>query len=50
MMGTWKKRKLLKGMRASRTRSGPARIYYAVPPETGWRGGEPSQNGFRGRK
>jgi hypothetical protein len=38
-MATWKKRKLIKDTRASRTRSGKARVYFAYPPATGWPGG-----------
>lgn len=48
-MGTWKKRKLLKGTRASRTRSSKARITFVFPPETGWPGGDPRLNGYRPR-
>lgn len=36
-----------KHARASRTKSKRARIYFAYPPEGGWPGGDPRQNGFR---
>lgn len=46
-MHQWKKRKIQKGLRASRTKSTPARLYVAVPPEGGWPGGDPIKNGFK---
>lgn len=46
-MGNWKKRKLSKGQRASRTRSTPCRIYIATPPLNGWPGGDPINNGWK---
>lgn len=46
-MGTWKKHKLQKGARASRTTSGKARITFVHPPESGWPGGRPEDNGYR---
>jgi len=46
-MGTWKKHKLLKGQRASRTRSSKARIVFVFPPKTGWPGGDPRNNGYQ---
>lgn len=48
-MGTWKKRKLVKGLRASRTTSKKSRIVYVAPPENGWPGGRPEDNGYRKR-
>jgi len=48
-MGNWKSSKLQKGNRGSRTASKRARIYFAVPPATGWPGGTPEANGLRGR-
>lgn len=47
MMGTWRKKILEKGLRASRTHAGKARKYLAIPPATGWKGGEPSNNGYK---
>ncbi len=35
-----------KGKR-SFTTSKVARIYIAIPPETGWPGGDPTKNGFK---
>ena len=32
----------------SHTHSGKARIYFAYPPSTGWVGGDPKHNGYRG--
>lgn len=46
-MGNWKKKKLIKGIRASRTRSDKAKIYYAIPPVSGWKGGVPNDNGSK---
>lgn len=46
-MGTWKKHKLIKGTRASRTTSKKARIVILYPPVTGWPGGTPEANGYR---
>lgn len=48
-MGTWKKRKLQKGQRASRTTSKKARIILLYPPENGWPGGRPEENGYKKR-
>lgn len=48
-MGTWKKRKLIKGQRASQTKSKKARLVWVNPPETGWPGGSPEANGYRRR-
>lgn len=50
-MGDWKARIIRKKGKASRTASTPARLYIAIPPIEGWRGGHPSDNGLRaGRK
>lgn len=49
MMGTWKKRKLIKGQRASRTSSKKARITFISPPTGGWPGGRPEDNGYKHR-
>lgn len=38
-MGNWRKRQLMKGLRASRTYSKKCRTYKAYPPATGWPGG-----------
>lgn len=46
-MTTWKAKKLRKGARASRTKSTPAKMYIAIPPITGWPGGDPVKNGYR---
>jgi hypothetical protein len=46
-MNNWKLKKMKKGQRASRTSSGRARSYQAFPPEEGWKGGAPEQNGYR---
>lgn len=46
-MGRWKIHKLMKLGRASRTRSGMARTYLAIPPEDGWKGGAPEANGYK---
>lgn len=47
-MGTWKTKIIRKQGKASRTKSSPARLYVAVPPKTGWTGGRPEDNGYRG--
>jgi len=49
-MGTWKLRKLTKGLRASRTRSSKGKFYVAYPPLEGWKGGHPSDNGYKAGK
>lgn len=49
-MGNWKAAVLKKLGRASRTGSKRGRLYVAVPPEGGWTGGTPENNGLRGRK
>lgn len=46
-MGKWKTRKLVKGLRASRTFSEKSRQYRAYPPEDGRKGGRPEDNGYR---
>ncbi len=46
-MGNWKLHKMSKGQRASRTSAKKSRIYYAIPPATGWAGGRPEDNGYR---
>lgn len=46
-MNNWKLKKMKKGQRASQTRSSKVRTYLAIPPEEGWRGGIPEQNGYR---
>lgn len=51
-MGTWKSKIIDKKGKASRTTSSPATIYVAVPPATGWPGGDPRLNGLgaKGKK
>lgn len=49
-MGSWKKHKLLKGQRASQTKSKKARIIFVYPPEDGWPGGDPARNGHKHRR
>lgn len=49
VMGNWCSAKLDKKNRGSRTGSKSGRVYVAVPPETGWPGGQPENNGLRGR-
>lgn len=49
-MGSWKKHKLLKGQRASQTKSKKARIIFVYPPEGGWPGGDPARNGHKHRR
>lgn len=46
-MATWKSRKLAKKLRGSRTRSTVGKVYIAVPPADGWKGGLPEQNGWK---
>ena len=46
-MGSWKKHKLIKGQRASRTASKKARITFIYPPNTEWPGGRPEDNGYK---
>lgn len=46
-MGTWKSRIMKKSGKGSRTQSKKARIYLAYPPEGGWKGGRPEDNGLR---
>ena len=48
-MGNWKIKKLKKQLsgRSNSTKSNKARIYYAFPPEEGWKGGRPEDNGYR---
>jgi hypothetical protein len=48
-MGTWKRRKLVKGQRASQTKSKKARLTWVYPPEQGWPGGRPEDNGYKHR-
>lgn len=48
-MGNWKIKKMQKGQRGSQTRTKKARIVYVYPPEGGWKGGRPEENGFRKR-
>lgn len=47
--GNWRVSKLKKGLRASRTQSKKGRIYIAIPPASGWPGGDPRQNGWKAR-
>lgn len=46
-MGRWRIKKMTKGLRASRTKSKRAKIYIAIPPKDGWKGGDPSNNGYK---
>lgn len=46
-MNNWKLKIMKKDKRASRTTSGKARSYIIIPPEEGWKGGTPEQNGYR---
>lgn len=51
MMGRWKIRKLKKELngRKNSTQSKKARLYSIYPPEGGWKGGLPEQNGYKHR-
>ena len=46
--GNWKSKRIRKQQRASRTKSVKCRLYIAIPPVTGWPGGLPEYNGYRG--
>lgn len=46
-MANWKKKKIRKQTRASRTTSKKARITFIYPPENGWPGGRPEENGYK---
>ena len=46
-IGMWKSKITRKKGKASRTSSGVARMYIAVPPADGWPGGDPIRNGYR---
>lgn len=46
-MGTWKRRVFAKLGKNRTERTKKARIYYAYPPEGGWPGGRPEDNGYR---
>ena len=48
-MGDWKLKKLKKQLngRKNSTASKKARIYKAYPPEGGWPGGRPEDNGYK---
>lgn len=45
--GEWKSRFFAKKGKRSFTASKRARIYVAVPPVTGWVGGDPEKNGYK---
>lgn len=46
-MGNWRSHAIAKESRGNRTRSTKSKIYYAIPPATGWPGGAPEQNGYK---
>lgn len=45
--GMWRAKQIAHKGKASRTRSSPARLYFAIPPEGGWKGGMEVENGWR---
>lgn len=47
--GHWAAARLLKGLRNKSEKSGKrGRTHIARPPKTGWPGGRPEDNGYRG--
>ena len=46
-MGTWRTRKMQKAGKGNQTKSSKSRRYTVYPPEGGWKGGRPEDNGFR---
>lgn len=49
-MGTWKKRIILSIGRSKSEKTKKAKIYIARPPAEGWPGGDPRENGWKGKK
>lgn len=46
-MGSWRARKIEKGLRGKSEKTKYGGFYIAIPPETGWPGGDPVNNGYR---